>query len=98
MNQVVDEDLLREILGEDYEPSKDVAETLPDGSLVVGPDHPAWRSIDDDDWNGATFANWLRALGGHAVVLRPGGVHPKELVERMRETISRCAKSCRVDA
>ncbi len=37
----------------------------------VGPDHPAWCGIDDDDWNRATLQNWLGSVRGRTVVLDP---------------------------
>lgn len=55
--------------------------------VTVGPSHPAWQGIDDDDWNGATFITWLRTLKGHDVAIRPGAEHGRKLIERMREAI-----------
>jgi hypothetical protein len=37
----------------------------------VPADHPAWNALDDDDWNGHTFANWLNKLKGTTVVVWP---------------------------
>lgn len=37
----------------------------------VRADHPAWTAIDDDDWNGGTFLNWLSRLKGRTVVIWP---------------------------
>lgn len=47
--------------------------TTADWKVVRVPaDHPAWNAIDDDDWNGHTFGNWLRAyIKGATVVIWP---------------------------
>jgi hypothetical protein len=39
--------------------------------VIVGPDHPAWAAFLDDDWNGATFDNWVTTLRGKGVILKP---------------------------
>lgn len=40
-------------------------------TIYVPTDHPAWNAIDDDDWNGHTFVNWLRLVKGKSVVIYP---------------------------
>ena len=53
-------------------------------ALIVGPQHPAWVGLDDDDWNGATFGQWLRNLDASSVIiLRPGVTHNADKVARM---------------
>ena len=54
--------------------------------IEVGPTHPLWTSWDDDDWNGATAANWMHAsakLGATIKLMPPKNAKP-ELVERIR--------------
>lgn len=65
--------------------------------VVIGPDHPAWAAIDDDDWCGSTFSNYLNASAGLPVTLRPGPNHGPDLVRRIRECFERvsCAVSVR---
>jgi hypothetical protein len=48
----------------------------------VPADHPAWNAIDDDDWNGHTFANWLRKLMGSTVVIWPPPGYDNERLGR----------------
>lgn len=45
-------------------------ETPPVSPINVGPTHPAWIGLDDDDWNAAAFANWLRSVQGKVVALQ----------------------------
>jgi hypothetical protein len=53
--------------------------------IELGPDHPAWRGLDDDDWNGATLQNWLGGVRGRVVVLRPPeAARPNLLTDMMR--------------
>ena len=63
--------------------------------IIVGPDHPAWKAIDDDDWNGATFGNWLRTVGSSDIILIPPKVRPADLLERMEKVMIRHARSVR---
>lgn len=57
-----------------------------------GPRHPAWSSLDDDDWNGATFANVLNSFGPDTrVLLTPSKSHGNGLIERMVVAVSRFA-------
>lgn len=58
-------------------------------SIVFGPDHPAWRALDDDDWCGHTFAALLNGLDeGTCIVLDPGDKAP-ELIVRMAVACAR---------
>ncbi|HKY40742.1 MAG TPA: hypothetical protein VJN18_32630 [Polyangiaceae bacterium] len=52
----------------------------PDKVVFAGPDHPVWTSIDDDDWNGATYEQWLQRLEGKVVYLLPPEGAPLERV------------------
>jgi len=68
-------------------------------TAFVGPEHPAWKALDDDDWNGATFGSWLAAIKREKVevILQPGPDHSPQLVERMRQAVARFSPSVRVE-
>ena len=53
--------------------------------IRIGPDHPAWNALDDDDWGGATFSNFLNGLAKkpEGIVLCPDKKHSADLVKRM---------------
>lgn len=65
--------------------------------IIVNSEHPAWSAIDDDDWNGATFYNWLQGLVDRDVILRPSFDHSLELINRMEKIIKSCAKSVQLE-
>jgi hypothetical protein len=65
--------------------------------ITVGPNHPAWKSLDDDDWNGHTFSNWLTGLKECIVILQPGPDLDPDILKRMQEIVGRCAKECRTE-
>ena len=52
--------------------------------------------MDDDDWNGATFANWLSTIKEDDVTIIPPSNWTTERIEQMRVIISRNAKSVTV--
>jgi len=64
--------------------------------LQIGPDDPAWDALDDDDWSGHAFSNWLTTISKYDVVIVPPKDCLPELVERMRVVIARNAKSVRI--
>lgn len=66
-------------------------------TIVVNSRHPAWDAIDDDDWNGATFSNWLSNLGDCHVILKPSKEFDSELVQRMYNIVLGCAKSVTIE-
>lgn len=68
-------------------------------TTVVGPEHPAWKAIDDDDWNGSTFSQWLLAIKREKaeVILMPGPNHSPELVQRMKKAFVEVSPSVRVE-
>lgn len=47
--------------------------------------HPLWKAWDDDDWNGATAANWItnHIVAGVRVRITPAGDVPAELLGRI---------------
>jgi hypothetical protein len=50
--------------------------------VEVGPKHPLWDGWDDDDWNGATGANWVTTYAvrrAHIVLVPPDGISPDQL-------------------
>lgn len=51
----------------------------PDRIVRVPADHPAWEALDDDDWNGHTFSNWLGRLKGKTVVIVPPAGYGEKL-------------------
>lgn len=71
-------------------------EKLRDEPVMVGPTHPAWASFTDDDWNGATFGNWVRTLKDMTVRLRPPAGCPPKTVRGVRDAIAAHAKSVRI--
>lgn len=69
------------------------------GPITIGADHPAWRAIDDDDWDGATFGNYLRSIRPGAVVtLVPPDGAPASLVIRMRAAFERVGCAVKASA
>jgi hypothetical protein len=54
-------------------------------AIVVNKDHPLWRAWDDDDWNGATAANWVTAYAkpDERICLTPPDDVSAELLGRM---------------
>lgn len=62
----------------------------------VGPKHPAWAAIHDDDWNGATFVNWVRTLEGLEVKLCPAADCDPKTVQDVKECVAKFAKSVMV--
>jgi len=66
-------------------------------NVEVGPGHPLWHSWDDDDWNGATCANWIHsyAPGADIKLSPPAGCDP-DLVTRVRDALRRVARSVEV--
>jgi hypothetical protein len=69
----------------------------PEGEeYVVGPRHPAWKGLDDDDWNGSTFINWAHGLSGATVIISPSALHPVGTVIRMAAALQRMAKEVRI--
>ena len=64
--------------------------------ITMDPKHPAWNAMDDDDWNGATFANWLTTIKESDVVLVPPKDWTTERIEQMRVIVARHAKSVSV--
>jgi hypothetical protein len=65
---------------------------------LVGADHNAWKAIDDDDWCGATFANYLSRFqkGQRVTLLRPSWAEDT-LVQRMREAFENAGCFVRVE-
>lgn len=60
--------------------------------ILVDKDHPAWKAFGDDDWNGATFTNWvLNVVVGQHVRLIPGPDAPKATVDGVWEAVSASA-------
>lgn len=73
------------------EPPKDGPE------LLVGPDHPAWAALGDDDWGAGTFAQWIHFVDGKDVVLTPPDNYcPAKLGEFLRIVLARGATSVRL--
>ncbi len=81
------------------------------GNVVkIGPDHPLWRSWDDDDWNGATADNWddddwngatadnwVRSYApGADIRLAPPRWCSSNLVRRIHDALSRVAQSVKI--
>ena len=65
--------------------------------VEVGPNHPLWRSWDDDDWNGATCGNWIRSYApGADIKLRPPPGCDPDLVMRVRDALQQIARSVEV--
>lgn len=67
--------------------------SIPGVNLVlVDKDHPCWKAYGDDDWNGATFTNWvLNVIVGQHVRLMPGPDVPKETVNGVWEAVASAA-------
>jgi hypothetical protein len=66
--------------------------------VEVGPEHPCWKAVDDDDWNGATFTNWvLNAVVGQHVRLKPPPGLPKETVGKVWEAVASTASFVEVE-
>lgn len=64
---------------------------------VIEPNHPAWKAIDDDDWGGATFANYLQSMkAGQAVSLVPPVNISPDLIQRMQAAFE--SVGCKVTA
>lgn len=65
--------------------------------IEVGPKHPFWRAIDDDDWGGRTAANWLRnhVTDTYVTIIPPRGCDPA-LLARVREAIEQFAHAVEV--
>lgn len=72
-------------------------ENPPEETVTFHPNHPIWISLDDDDWNGATFSNFLPQLKNCNVILQPGPFHSLDLISRMREVLERNCKSVTLD-
>lgn len=69
----------------------------PEETVTFSSNHPIWISLDDDDWNGATFSNFLPRLKNCHVILQPGPFHSLDLINRMREVLERNCKSVTLD-
>jgi hypothetical protein len=67
--------------------------SVPGVSLVlVDKDHPCWKAYGDDDWNGATFWNWVHnVIVGQHVRLMPSPETPKETVDGVWEAVASTA-------
>lgn len=65
--------------------------------ITVRPEHPIWKSFDDDDWNGTTAVQWLVSLKGQAVTLVPPVGCSTDTIERIRAAVARCADSVDVN-
>lgn len=60
--------------------------------VEVGPEHPCWKAVDDDDWNGATFTNWVcNVVVGQHVRLKPPAELPRETVQRVWSAVASSA-------
>lgn len=60
--------------------------------ILVDEKHPCWKAVDDDDWNGATFTNWiLRTVVGQHVRLMPPTELPKETVQKVWQAVASSA-------
>lgn len=60
--------------------------------IDVGPEHPCWKAYGDDDWNGATFTNWVcNSLPGRHVLLRPPHDLPKETLHGVWQAVAASA-------
>ena len=61
------------------------------GDVEVYAKHPLWAAWDDDDWNGATAANWFRSYvtKGRTIRLQPPATATADLVRRMTVTMEK---------
>lgn len=71
--------------GEDDSPCPDC------GEIRVESTHPVWKSWDDDDWLGATAANWYNtyAKPGRLFTLTPPADASEDLVRRITEALTK---------
>jgi hypothetical protein len=60
--------------------------------IKVAPDHPCWAAFNDDDWNGATFSNWVRTLKGLAVELEPPEDCNRDTVQGVFSSVAQFAE------
>jgi hypothetical protein len=77
----------------------DADDPCPDcGEITVDPGHPLWRDWDDDDWCGATTANWCNRMvkPGRHVLLAPWKSLDVDLLERVKIGLERMGAIVRV--
>lgn len=65
-------------------------------TIRVGPFHPAWDALDDDDWNGATFSTWACGIRGMTVILEPAPQNDHNTLRMMAACLAAGAKVLRV--
>ncbi len=56
--------------------------------IVVGPKHPAWSALHDDDWNGHTLSNWLGTIRGKRVRIEPAEGVSRSLLQELWTVIA----------
>jgi len=60
--------------------------------IFVDKDHPCWTAVNDDDWNGEAFTNWvLHTVVGQHVRLMPPMDLSKETVGKVWEVVASSA-------
>ena len=71
--------------------------------IWVQPDHPCWKSFDDDDWNGHTFGSWVRTIESRhpkktcVIVLHPPSWADQRLIDGVANSLSNVAFEVQVE-